>query len=169
MGQDCADVAGRLLEESCQSSGTILLPDIDISNSMLDIEQGLIAYGDLFEAAYHEAGHKIIYELFGGAGDAFVWKHESGILDEVTWLLRMSSDLVVGAGNDRRLLCQTTPTSIPLCSRGPLLEKNSRKPTDVVGVYVGADDQVKATTCICKLCQVRGNKVLGRYLRSQHQ
>ncbi|HJW55105.1 MAG TPA: hypothetical protein VJ577_07525 [Burkholderiaceae bacterium] len=53
---------------------------------MPDLAQDQIAHADLRKAAYHEAGHKIIYELFGGAGDAFVWKNESGNPDEVAWL-----------------------------------------------------------------------------------
>lgn len=53
---------------------------------MPDLAQDEIAHDDLRKAAYHEAGHKIIYELFGGAGDAVVWKNESGNPDEVAWL-----------------------------------------------------------------------------------
>jgi hypothetical protein len=52
---------------------------------MPDLEQDQIADDDLRKAAYHEAGHKIIYELFGGAGDAVVWKNESENPDEVAW------------------------------------------------------------------------------------
>lgn len=59
---------------SCRLFGTILLPDIDTSNSMPDLAQDQTACDDLRKAVYHEAGHKIIYELFGGAGDAVVWK-----------------------------------------------------------------------------------------------
>jgi len=32
---------------------------------------------ELRDAAYHEAGHKALYEYFGGAGDAVVWRNES--------------------------------------------------------------------------------------------
>jgi hypothetical protein len=53
---------------------------------MPNIMQDQKAANDLRKAAYHEAGHKIIYELFGGAGDAVVWENESGDPDEVTWL-----------------------------------------------------------------------------------
>lgn len=53
---------------------------------MPDLVQDQIADDDLRKVAYHEAGHKIIYELFGGAGDAVVWKNESGNPDEVAWL-----------------------------------------------------------------------------------
>jgi len=53
---------------------------------MPDLTQDRIADDDLRKAAYHEAGHKIIYELFGGAGDAVVWKNASGNPDEVAWL-----------------------------------------------------------------------------------
>jgi hypothetical protein len=41
---------------------------------------------DLRVAAYHEAGHRIIYRRFGGDGDAVVWKNPSGNPDEVAWL-----------------------------------------------------------------------------------
>lgn len=71
---------------SCRSLGTILLPDIDIIDTMPDLTEDQIADNDLRTAAYHEAGHKIIYELFGGAGDANVWKNENGNPDEVAWL-----------------------------------------------------------------------------------
>ena len=53
---------------------------------MPDLVRDQIADDDLRKAACHEAGHKIIYELFGGAGDAVVWKNESGNPDEVAWL-----------------------------------------------------------------------------------
>jgi hypothetical protein len=53
---------------------------------MTSFTQDQIVDDDLRKAAYHEAGHKIIYELFGGAGDAVVWKNESGNPDEVSWL-----------------------------------------------------------------------------------
>lgn len=53
---------------------------------MPDLAQDEIAHDDLRKMAYHEAGHKIIYELFGGAGDAVVWKNESENPDEVAWL-----------------------------------------------------------------------------------
>lgn len=54
--------------------------------TMPALTQDQIADDDLRKAAYHEAGHKIIYELFGGAGDAVVWKNESGNPDEMAWL-----------------------------------------------------------------------------------
>lgn len=44
-----------------------------------------IAARELRSAAYHEAGHKILYERFGGAGDAVVWKNESRNPDERAW------------------------------------------------------------------------------------
>jgi hypothetical protein len=40
---------------------------------------------DLHLAAYHEAGHKIIYNRFGGDGDGKVWENTSGNPDEHTW------------------------------------------------------------------------------------
>lgn len=45
-----------------------------------------MAADDLRKAAYHEIGHKIIYELVGGTGNAFVWENQSGNPDEVAWL-----------------------------------------------------------------------------------
>lgn len=49
-------------------------------------DQGLLYMQDLQVAAYHEAGHKIIYERFGGAGDAMVWENSNGGNEEVFWL-----------------------------------------------------------------------------------
>jgi hypothetical protein len=57
---------------------TIFLPSPDQTEK--------VAMHELQKAAYHEAGHKIIYELFGGAGDAVVWKSQSEDPDEVAWL-----------------------------------------------------------------------------------
>ncbi|RQR51265.1 hypothetical protein DIE21_15150 [Burkholderia sp. Bp9140] len=53
---------------------------------MVDFTEEQIAARELRNAAYHEAGHKMLYERFGGAGDAVVWKNESGNPDESAWL-----------------------------------------------------------------------------------
>ncbi|KER70040.1 hypothetical protein HR51_21710 [Burkholderia cepacia] len=53
---------------------------------MVDFTEEQIAARELRNAAYHEAGHKMLYERFGGAGDAVVWKNESGNQDESAWL-----------------------------------------------------------------------------------
>lgn len=53
-----------------------------MSNAMHD----LVIDSDLRRIAYHEAGHKIVYELFGGAGDAVVWKNETESPDQAAWL-----------------------------------------------------------------------------------
>jgi len=53
---------------------------------MPDLTLDQMSADDLRKAAYHEIGHKIIYELVGGAGNAFVWKNHSGSPDEVAWL-----------------------------------------------------------------------------------
>jgi hypothetical protein len=52
---------------------------------MHHITQDQTAHAELRRAAYHEVGHKVIYEYFGGAGDAVVWKNQSGRIDEVAW------------------------------------------------------------------------------------
>jgi hypothetical protein len=52
---------------------------------MIDFTDEQIAAKELRYAAYHEAGHKILYERFGGAGDAVVWRNESGHPGERAW------------------------------------------------------------------------------------
>ncbi len=42
---------------------------------MIQFTEEQIAARELRNAAYHEAGHKMLYERFGGAGDAVVWKN----------------------------------------------------------------------------------------------
>jgi hypothetical protein len=44
-----------------------------------------IAARELRNAAYHESAHKLVYERFGGAGDALVWRSERGSPEEVAW------------------------------------------------------------------------------------
>jgi hypothetical protein len=44
-----------------------------------------IALRELRQAAYHEAGHKMICERFGGAGDAVIWRNENRAPDEAAW------------------------------------------------------------------------------------
>ncbi|AIO43053.1 hypothetical protein DM44_7069 [Burkholderia cepacia] len=53
---------------------------------MIDFTEEQIAARELRNTAYHEAGHKPLYERFGGAGDAVAWKNESGNPDESAWL-----------------------------------------------------------------------------------
>lgn len=53
---------------------------------MIDYTEEQIAARELRNTAYHEAGHKLLYERFGGAGDAVVWKNESGNSEECAWL-----------------------------------------------------------------------------------
>jgi hypothetical protein len=55
-------------------------------NNMKDFAEDQIAFNELRNAAYHEAAHKVLYECFGGAGDAVVWKNQSGNSEEATWL-----------------------------------------------------------------------------------
>lgn len=55
------------------------------STNMIDFTDEQIAARELRNAAYHEAGHKILYERFGGAGDAVVWKNESENPEETAW------------------------------------------------------------------------------------
>jgi hypothetical protein len=52
---------------------------------MIESTEEQIAELELRKAAYHEAGHKIVYERFGGAGDAVVWRNGSRGPDEVAW------------------------------------------------------------------------------------
>ncbi|WP_241019057.1 hypothetical protein [Paraburkholderia sp. Tr-20389] len=52
---------------------------------MIELNEELIASRELRTAAYHEATHKTVYERFGGAGDAVVWKNNSGNPDERAW------------------------------------------------------------------------------------
>ena len=52
---------------------------------MIDFTDEQIDARELRNAAYHEAGHKMLYERFGGAGDAVVWKNESGNPEETAW------------------------------------------------------------------------------------
>lgn len=49
---------------------------------MLDVTDEQITPNELRIAAYHEAGHKMLYERFGGAGDAVVWRNQSGNPEE---------------------------------------------------------------------------------------
>lgn len=53
---------------------------------MNDFAEDQLAIKELRNAAYHEAGHKVLYERFGGAGDAVVWKNPSGNPEEAAWL-----------------------------------------------------------------------------------
>ncbi|ONY14418.1 hypothetical protein A8F23_34170 [Burkholderia cenocepacia] len=53
---------------------------------MIDFAEEQIAARELRNTACHEAGHKMLYERFGGAGDAVVWKNENGNPDESAWL-----------------------------------------------------------------------------------
>jgi len=53
---------------------------------MTAITDDQLSAKELRDAAYHEAGHKALYQRFGGAGDAVVWKNEGGSPDERAWL-----------------------------------------------------------------------------------
>lgn len=53
---------------------------------MIEFTEEQIAARELRNAAYHEAAHKIVYERFGGAGDAVVWRNDSGNSEEAAWL-----------------------------------------------------------------------------------
>lgn len=48
--------------------------------------QDEIAARELRDAAFPQSAHKTVYERFGGAGDAAVWKNESGNPEERAWL-----------------------------------------------------------------------------------
>jgi hypothetical protein len=45
-----------------------------------------VAARELRRAAYHEVGHKVMCERFGGTGCAVVWRNPSGNWDESAWL-----------------------------------------------------------------------------------
>ncbi|WP_174948394.1 hypothetical protein [Burkholderia contaminans] len=53
---------------------------------MIQFTEEQIAARELRNTAYHEAARKMLYERFGGAGDAVVWKNESGNPNESAWL-----------------------------------------------------------------------------------
>jgi hypothetical protein len=44
-----------------------------------------VAARELRRAAYHEVGHKVMCEHFGGTGCAVVWRNRSGNLEESAW------------------------------------------------------------------------------------
>ncbi|HDR8860312.1 TPA: hypothetical protein QDA74_004670 [Burkholderia territorii] len=45
---------------------------------MIDFTEEQIVAREIRNAAYHEAGYKMLYGRFDGAGDAVVWKNGSG-------------------------------------------------------------------------------------------
>ncbi|NTY38074.1 hypothetical protein FCJ57_17335 [Burkholderia diffusa] len=49
---------------------------------MIDFTEEQIVARELRNTAYHAAGHKMLYDRFDGAGDAVVWKNESGNPEE---------------------------------------------------------------------------------------
>ncbi|WP_235879306.1 hypothetical protein [Burkholderia sp. USMB20] len=53
---------------------------------MIQFNNEQITAREVRKSAYHEAAHKIVYERFGGAGDAVVWRNHSGNPEEVAWL-----------------------------------------------------------------------------------
>lgn len=44
---------------------------------MIDFTDGQIAAREFRVAAYHEVGHKMLDDRFGGAGEAVIWENES--------------------------------------------------------------------------------------------
>jgi hypothetical protein len=54
--------------------------------NMLELTEERTELCELRDAAYHEAGHKIMCELLGGLGKAAIWRNVSGNADEKTWL-----------------------------------------------------------------------------------
>lgn len=52
---------------------------------MIEFTEEQIAARELRSAAYHEAARKMVYERFGGAGDAVVWRNENGDPEEKAW------------------------------------------------------------------------------------
>lgn len=52
---------------------------------MFELTEDQLAMRELRLAAYHEAGHKVMYHRFGGAGDAVVWENLNRSPDETAW------------------------------------------------------------------------------------
>lgn len=52
---------------------------------MFELTEEQLAMRELRMAAYHEAGHKVLYQRFGGAGDAVVIKNFNRSPDETVW------------------------------------------------------------------------------------
>ena len=73
----------------CHGLAVKLYLFVKTTNSRDDMNEAYedqLADLELRRAAYHEAGHKVLYERFGGAGDAMVWKNPSGNPEEAAWL-----------------------------------------------------------------------------------
>ena len=56
------------------------------SKQIIAITDEQLSIKELCGAPYHEAGHKIVYECFGGTAEAFVFRNRSGIPDMKEWL-----------------------------------------------------------------------------------
>jgi hypothetical protein len=72
-----------------------------------------IASAELRNAAYHEAGHKILYEYFGGTGDAVVWRNESGDPEERAWFGQFRPRICPEVMRDVALRCGTPARELP--------------------------------------------------------
>lgn len=57
-----------------------------LTKHMSELTEEQIAMGELRNAAYHEAGHKIMFRRFGGDGDIVIWKNLSRKPDETAWV-----------------------------------------------------------------------------------
>ncbi len=67
---------------------------------MIEVTEEEIAARELRDAAYHEAGHKVMYEHFGGAGDAVVWRNDSGDPEERAWFGQFRTRVCPGQMRD---------------------------------------------------------------------
>jgi hypothetical protein len=67
---------------------------------VIELTEEQIAAREFRNAAYHESAHKMVYEQFGGAGDALVWKNESGNPEERRGSGSSSSHLSGGSADD---------------------------------------------------------------------
>jgi hypothetical protein len=84
-----------------------------------------IAAAELLSAAYHEAGHQVLWRLFGGAGHAFVWKRLDRAPDEKAW-----------SGQFRAISCLEVMQKALLAAgiSGPRLHPNWRVLVGMAGI-----------------------------------
>lgn len=92
---------------------------------MIELTEEQFADGEVRKAAYHEVAHKMVYERFGGAGDAVVWRNESGNPDEEAWF-----------GQFRPRICPEEMRTIALASgfSAPDLPANWRMLVGIAGL-----------------------------------
>lgn len=103
-----------------------------------------IATRELRAAAYHEAAHKALYERFGGAGDALVWKNQAANPEERAWLGQFSPRTCPKAMREAAISRGFSPPDLPANWKilfgmaGLLAEDILRDETDDAGVMADA-------------------------------